>query len=494
MRFLQNIAKRLRADSAYPTVGTSMRARRWAPSPLGPNAALDYSADKLRAQSRDQVRKNALASSAVERITSNVIGTGIKPQLPDAASADLWLKWTDESAADGMLDFYGQQSQVMRAVVETGECFVRLRVRRPEDRMSVPLQLEIIESEFVPMDRNEQATAARGEIRQGVEFDRNVRSRRVAYWMHRRHPNDATPGAATGDELVRVPASEVLHIYLPGRPGQVRGEPWFARVLDRLKDLSEYDRAELVRKKIAAMFAGFIRRPTPDGVSIEDLEEIWGNADEQGGVAEISLEPGTMQMLAPGEDVEFSTPSDVGGQYEVFIRSQKRDIAAGLGILYEQLSGDYSQVNDRTWRAAINDFRRRCEGWQHHMIVFQFCRPVWRRWAELAVLSGALPATFDFAAPVKWTPQAWPYINPVQDVAARRDEVLAGFTSRSAVVSERGEDAARIDEEIAADNERSDRLGLRHASDARVAAGAAPAVDEDLDEKTGAASPADEKD
>lgn len=499
MSIWSNLSRRFRADSAYSTTGSAMRARRWSPSKIGPNAALDYSADKLRAQSRDQVRKNALAASAVDRITSNVVGTGIKPQAPDAATAALWLRWTDESAADGMLDFYGQQAQVMRAVVETGECFVRLRARLPQDRMTVPLQLEVLESEFVPMDKNEPAGNGRGEIRQGIEFDPNVRSRRVAYWVYRRHPYDNSPMMGSTDtEAVRVPASEMLHVFIPGRPGQLRGEPWLTRALERLKDLDEYDKAELVRKKVAAMFVGFIRRPTPDGMTLDDLEDLWGNAEGQGGVGEVSLEPATMQMLAPGEDVEFAAPSDVGGQYEVFIRAQHRAIAAAIGVLYEQLTGDYSQVNDRTWRAAVNEFRRRCEGWQHHLMVYQFCRPVWRRWSELAVLSGALPASFNTAAPVKWTPQAWPYINPVQDVQGRREEVLAGFTSRTAVVSERGEDAAVIDAENAADNARADSLGLKYESDGRTTAPAlnvgAMADDDSEDDAEEAANAASNQD
>jgi lambda family phage portal protein len=469
MSFFSRIGRIFKAsalESPYQTTGSGYRSRAWRPGVFGPNAALDYSADQLRNQSRDQVRKNALASSAVERIVSNTVGTGIKPQTKDKAVSDLWLAWTDESDAGGTLDFYGQQAQVMRSVVESGECFIRMRTRFPQDGLTVPLQLEIVESEFVPMDKNEGASGNRGEIRQGIEFDRNIRSRRVAYWMYRTHPGEMSNGIGGSGEVFRVPAEEVLHVFLPGRPGQIRGEPWMARVLDRLKDLEDYDKAELVRKKVAAMFAGFIRRPTPEDMTLEDLKEIWGdaeNAEPGENVGAVALEPGTMQMLLPGEDVEFASPSDVGGQYEVFMRSQHRAIAAGLGVLYEQLTGDYSQLNDRTWRAAVTEFRRRCEGWQHHLMVFQFCRPVWKRWADLASLNGS---PVDPSMPVKWTPQAWPYINPVQDQQAHQANVRAGFTSRAAVVSERGEDVETIDLEIAEDNARAERLGLILSSNA----------------------------
>jgi hypothetical protein len=81
----------------------------------------------------------------------------------------------------------------------------------------------------------------------------------------------------------------------------------------RLWLLDQYDDAELDRKKVAAMFAGFVTRPGPDDVMGEDAAQK--DAD---GAALIGLQPGTMQLLLPGEDIKFSEPADVGGSYEAF--------------------------------------------------------------------------------------------------------------------------------------------------------------------------------
>jgi capsid protein len=64
-------------------------------------------------------------------------------------------------------------------------------------------------------------------------------------------------------ETVRVPASEVLHIYRPIDVGQIRGLPHVAPAMVRLFLLDQYDDAELDRKKTAAMFAGFITKTAP---------------------------------------------------------------------------------------------------------------------------------------------------------------------------------------------------------------------------------------
>ena len=98
-------------------------------------------------------------------------------------------------------------------------------------------------------------------LRAGIEFDRL--GRRVAYHLYRSHPEDGAlaPMSGTGGmDTVRVPAAEVIHLFRPLRPGQIRGEPWLARALAKLNELDQYDDAELVRKKTAAMFAGFITR------------------------------------------------------------------------------------------------------------------------------------------------------------------------------------------------------------------------------------------
>ena len=136
-------------------------------------------------------------------------------------------------------------------MLEGGEAFIRIRLRRPEDNLTVPLQLQVLEPEHVPITYNTVSNNGNA-IRCGIEFD--SLGRRVAYWMYRSHPNDAMLAPMSGaDErlLMRVPASEVVHLFRPLRPGQIRGEPWLARALVKLHELDQYDDAELVRKKIA---------------------------------------------------------------------------------------------------------------------------------------------------------------------------------------------------------------------------------------------------
>jgi lambda family phage portal protein len=460
----------------HEAAGRGRRSLAWAPGNPGAVAALLATNTELRSKSRDLVRRNAWAQAGIEAFVANAVGTGIKPQ---SLSTDerfktevqaLWRDWTEEADAAGQTDFYGLQALACRAMLEGGECLIRLRPRRPEDGLVVPLQLQVLEPEHLPMHLNTDLDSG-NVVRSGIEFD--ALGRRVAYHLYRSHPDDGRLAPMSGQgglETVRVDAREVIHLYRVLRPGQIRGEPWLSRALVKLNELDQYDDAELVRKKTAAMFAGFVTRQNP-----EDNLMGEGAADAHG-AALAGLEPGTMQILEPGEDIKFSDPADVGGSYAEFLRTQFRAVAAALGITYEQLTGDLTGVNYSSIRAGLLEFRRRCEVIQHSVLVHQLCRPAWAAWMKQAVLAGAIEAP-GFARgsaarrrqylQVKWIPQGWQWVDPQKEFKAMLTAIRAGVMSRSEAISANGYDAEDMDREIAADNARADALGLIFDSDPR---------------------------
>jgi lambda family phage portal protein len=451
---------------------------------------LSGSIETLRTRSRDAVRQMGYAEAGVDALVTNIVGTGIKPQFTTKNAefnrqlAEAFLEWTDEADAEGRLDFYGLQSLSVRSMIEGGDVFSRMRTRLATDGLSVPLQIQVLEAEYVPVEKNSGGSGA-NVVRCGVEFD--TIGRPFAYHMHRTHPNDGPYLAfASPVNTFPVPAAEVAHLASIRRPGQVRGEPWLTRALVKLNDLDKYDDAQLVRQQIAALFAGFVT-DSADEFAGDEADIMGGEVSADGATELASLEPGTIQGLGQGRSINWSDPPDPGNSYLDFMREQKRGVAVSLGILYEQLTGDYSQINDRTFRAAVNEFRRRCAMWQHHLVVFQWCRPILRRWAELAILSGRvrLPAgvTIGQVARAKWVPQGWAYIHPVQDVQSKELEVRAGFKSRASVVSAAGDDVEQIDAEIAADNKRADASGLVLDTDPRKTTRSGANAGQDDDEQ-----------
>jgi len=408
----------------------SMRRRMavWQPASQHVNALMREAGPTIVARARHLVRNNGYAKAALRSWSAATVGAGIKPSslIPDrplrAAVQLAFAAWTDEADAEEVTDFYGLTRRVAREAFLAGECFVRFRPRFPQDGLVIPLQLQLLPTEQLPSSRLEVVPEgqnnAGGEIRMGIEFDRNVRDRRVAYWFYRSNPTDPTitfNDALMRRQLTRVPASEVIHVFDPVEAGQLRGLTGYAAALVKLFQLDVYDDAELERNKQQARYATFIEKPesldgegNPLEPRPEDDPAVYG--------------PGASVELYPGEKVQFSNPGGSGGGYEPFQFRTLLQLCAALGIPYAELSADLTKTSYASSRAGLLAFRTEVEAFQHAVLVFQFLRKVWVRWLDTAVLAGAVPITAAqytaqpgvYRAMQAITPRA-PWVDPLKD-------------------------------------------------------------------------------
>ena len=307
-----------------------------------------------------------------------------------------------------------------------------------------------MEPDFLDSSKDGITTPNGGVIVQGVEF--NPIGQRVAYWLHRTHPGSTMFPAAVS---ARIPASEVLHIWHGGRPGQVRGISWFAPVLLRLKDLDDYEDAALLKQKVAACLA----------VVMTDAE---GTAAPTGRFTAPddsvdTLEPGSILNAPAGRTVTVVDPPQVS-EHDAFTKSCLRGIAAGLGVTYEDLTGDYANLPFSAARMSRIKHWSRVEDWRWQTLVPQFCDPVWS-WAM--TLASAIDTAVDATVAVEWTAPAMPMLEPDREGLAYARNIRAGIMTLSEAIRERGYQPRRLLEEMKSDNELLDKLGLVLDSDAR---------------------------
>ncbi|MCA0319824.1 MAG: phage portal protein [Proteobacteria bacterium] len=418
--------------------------------------------DRLASRARYLAANNALAASAAEAWASALVGTGIKPQSlhpdPDVRAALnlAWERWTAEADADGLTDFYGLQTMAARQMIVTGDVLGLIVVT--DDQAGVPLRLRLVEAEQVdPALHRELPGGAR--IVSGIEFDSD--GRRVAY-----HAFREPPGAplATALDMIRIPAEDVVHLFRATAPGQVRGISWFAPALLRLADLDQAHDAQLMRQKVAALLAGFVVDPNGDAGAFTGERR-------EGGILDGGLEPGTLKVLDPGQDVRFSDPATIGMESLEFLKLTAREIAAGLGLPEHVLTGDLSGANYSSLRAGLVEFRRKVEAIQHACLVHQFCRPVWQRFVETAALSGEVVLRdFDryrteYLA-VKWITPRFDWVDPAKDAEAEVASLAAGLMSPREAAASRGYDLEALYREIAEDRALAAKLGLTFSSPA----------------------------
>ena len=438
----------------YEAAATGRRTSGWNKGKGDANAANGSSLATLRALSRDLVRNNPWARRGLRVIGSNAVGWGIVPKAATAdggtgRARDSWRAWAETTDCDaaGRLTFYGMQRQVMETVAEAGEVLIRRRYRRPEDGLSIPLQLQILEPDFLDTTKDNMKGVQGGPIIQGVEFD--AIGRRVAYWLFENHPGS---NINAGPASRRYPATEIAHIYRMERPGQVRGVSWFAPVLVSLRDFDEYEDATLLRQKIAACFAAFVTDLDGQGAALGAA-----GTDSATGTAIDTVEPGLISYLPPGRDVKFATPPSVA-DHESYTATQLRRVAAGLGVTYEDMTGDYSRVNFSSARMARLAHWARVDDWRWNMLIPQFCDPVWS-WAMFALGVKSDRAT--------WTPPPMPMIDPAQEGIALERLVRSGALTPDGMVRQQGYDPDEHWAEYKASLERLDKLGIVIDSDAR---------------------------
>ena len=452
----------------YDAAGTGRRMAGWNPPTQGPNRSLE-GLQRIRNRARDASSNDWSGESGIQKWTTSLIGIGITPRFKRIAAArklaivDLWNDFVALSDADCVLNLYGQQTLVVRSWLDAGEVFARRRSRFIDENLPVPMQVQVIEAEFVPLldaDTWPQMPA-NNKMRSGIELDK--RGRRVAYWVHKEHPGDGS--TFTENDLVRVPASDMIHVFEPKRPGQLRGVSMLAPILNRLKNIENYDDNTLTRQQLANLVVGFITRGLPEpGASMdEDIDPLTNMPIETVGGSGplIGMQPGLLQELEDGQKVEWSNPPEAGTTYSDYMRTQHMGTAAAAGIPYEIFSGDIVNVSDRTLRVIINEFRRFNEQRQWQIIIPMFCQRVVEWFAEAAVLAGkAEPSEYDDIRRVEHAPHGWAHIHPVQDPTGKKIEVEAGFRSRSSVVGERGDDIDEVDAERQQDDAREQSMQL----------------------------------
>lgn len=463
-------------QARYDAAGMGRRVKGWTPPSSGPQRAVE-GLTRIRDRARDSTRNDWAGESGVQKWTTNLVGVGITPRWDNDAHTAIWDAWVPQADADGVLDAYGLQTLMTRSWLASGEVFIRRRPRALTTPLELPLQIQLIESDFVPLfDADVWPDLPVGNtIRQGIE--RNKYGRRTAYWMYREHPGDkASTGNPDATKLIRVAASEIAHIFEPTRPGQLRGVSSLAPILVRMRASMDFEDAVLDRQKLANLFTMFITRQMPqnwDDLETDPLTGLpkWYNAE---GRVLAGLEPGISQELAPGEDVKFANPPESGTTYSDYMRTTHMGTAAGQGLPYELFAGDLKDISDRTLRIAINEFRRFARQRQWQVIIHMGLRPTVRWLAEAAVLAGSLRAgEVDVFAKPKWAPEGWEYIHPVQDIEGKLKARDGGLVSTSQLISERGDDPKKVLAEIKADKE----SGLTPEPVKPAAAAPAPAAD-----------------
>lgn len=424
---------------------------RWNPGAGSATADIITDLPMLRSRSRDQMRNAPVAVGAINTACSHVVGTGMSltPSVnaeflglsddeAQAWNADTALRfhtWANSQDADSarQLNFYGLQDLALRTVLESGDAFVV--TPRLVRNGAAKLALQLLEADRVS---NPARAADSDTVIDGVEVD-PATMEALAYHVSNRHPGDVrTTGQLTWQRIAARGANtgrrNVLHLFKPLRPGQVRGVPWIAPILEPLKQLNRYTDAELKAAVDSAIFSVFVKM---DHTAFEQVFDT----DAQGAIVQNAgkwtgeLESGKAINLLPGESIETNTPGRPNPQFDPFIMSILRQIGMALELPYEVLVMHY-QSSYSAARAALLmawKFFRSRRDW----LATNLCQPVYELWLADEIAEGRISAPGYFQDDVvkaawlsaMWTGDGPGSIDPQKEVAAAQERVDMGIST-----------------------------------------------------------------
>lgn len=452
--------------------------------PFGGSADADTVADLrwLRNRSRDTQRNQPLALGAINTVVTTSIGTGLVLRSTIDASmigmstdeGQEWQRKTERefrlwagnaSACDATRtnDFYQIQSLAFRSALESGDVFASLPMIKRRGQL-YQTKLQLIEADRV---QNKDYAMNTEDLCLGVECDKYGAP--VNYHVMQRHPGGLLPLNLAWDIVPvfgsRTGRRNIIHLFDKRRPGQSRGVPYLAPVIEMLKQLSDYSNAEVTAAVVSAMFTVFVTTPNGQGLDT-GMADHSASSQQAGGT--LTMGPGAVLDLAPGEDVKFADPKRPNTAFDPFVLSVLRQIGVALELPFEILVKHFTASYSAA-RASMLEAWRFYKG-RRAWVAAQFCQPVYEAWLEEAIALGRIDAPGFFDDPMiraayvgaEWIGDAPGQLDPLKEVNAAKGRLELNLTSHSdECVMLNGADWDSTIERRAREEQRMQELGLQ---------------------------------
>lgn len=432
----------------------------WNPFPSDADSATAYNLSELRSRSRDAVRNQPIATGIVGTCCTNVVGRGLtlQPNIDadflglDEQQADDWQRntrrrwnlWANSQDCDlaRTANFNALCNLALRQRLENGEAFALLPYK-PVAGGSNPIRVQLVEADRVC---NKGLTLNSSRQVEGVLKDEDGAP--TAYQILRGHPGNvlyADQSRWQWDDYAAFNSQtgirNVIHFFRQLRPGQTRGIPELAPVIEPLRTLSRLTRAELAASVITAMFTVFVK--SENGQSLNGMSPLSGpkvtsgagDLNSQPQPADLKLGEGSVVDLAKGESIEIADPKRPNAAFDPFWLAIVRQIGIAIGIPYEVLIKHYTASYSAA-RAAIED------GWQYFMtmrsdLIDNFVAPIYAAWMAQEVAQGTIYAPGFFTDPMmraawlgaNWKGPAKRQIDPLKEINAAEKRVELEITT-----------------------------------------------------------------
>lgn len=425
--------------------------------------------ETLISRSRDAYRNHMLGRAAINRAATNIVGMGltVRPNVDgEALGLDdeqtnalngqigrefrLWAESPTECDAEATCDFYMMQRLAFVSALVSGDVFGMTPFDlRPGGIYGTKLQL--VEAERVGNPIGFRDTPR--EI-DGVRVDRMGRP--LAYRVCDGYPSDPHTKQtwewvpAFGDLTGR---RRVMHLLNDkDRPGNTRGVPYLAPILEALQKLERFSQAELTAAVISAMFTVAIKHETNDEEAGLGGSTLWDSQSDDPAKPErpvvqsdrdhspdgdnLTLGEGAVWDLEEGAEPVAINPARPNAQFDPFFVAVVKEIGAALEqpaeVLLMHFSTSYTAA-----RAAFNQLWKFVR-YRRHAMTMQWCQPIYELILDEMVASGRVeapgysdPALRRAYAHALWIGEPLGSLNEQVDAKAATERIANGTSNET---------------------------------------------------------------
>ena len=381
--------------------------------PLGNDADADLLPDlpTLRERSRDLIRNSPLAAGAISTVCTSVVGPGLhlkseidgdilgltdeQAQKWEKNAERLWSLWANSRDCDitRTQNFAEIEDLVFRSTLESGDIFSLLPNKTvkgsPFDLKIQLIEADRVENKDFGIDTPTQAG--------GIKMDEAGAP--VEYYVLKTHPGNRSTAGHEGWDIPafgkRTGRRNVLHHFRRLRPGQNRGVPYLAPVIESLKQLERYSEAELMAAVVSGMFTVFLKTESDEELDVfEPSSETGGSASDE----DFKLGNGAMVQRGTNDSIDTANPGRPNSGFDPFVTSILRQVGVALEMPYEVLIKHFTASYSAA-RAAL------LEAWRFFLsrrvwLASSFCQPVYEAFIDEQVAAGRLAAPGYFADPI----------------------------------------------------------------------------------------------
>lgn len=427
-------------DALYDSGSRGRLNMNWNPNATVDENKMRSERELMLARARDLERNSDVAGAIIDAFERNVVGSGmvLQARIPsDVPNADennrliekLWKQFSkaencDITASQSLEEI--EEMLVRRFVVDGGVLIVK--VYTSDKKFPFKLQVREVDELY-----SLATPGSNNRLIDGVEIDQYGRP--IAYHFKKFDGNRQVFG-----ESIRIEAKDVIYWRRKTSPRQVRERTLLATAINRIKDANQFIEAISVKERVLACLSVFIKKGTPSGSVGRGVNTAGKGTNYDG----MSLAPGMIGELNPGDEVQTVIPSGQASNSKEFITSLIRLVGSGIGLSYETVARDLSNVNYSSARQGLIEDRKTYKKIQRSLIN-TVLTPIYLEFLDAAYLSGQLPIRNYAQSKERYTAHIWippgnTWIDPMKEVSANKVALESNQDTLARICAERGED------------------------------------------------------